>query len=418
MTKLNNNRWVDLSVLPKKQKGNNLVIDWIKSIGCNIPFRYDDVCDYIRIVDYKRENKEGVVTITVPKYAESPIRMQIGSLLYCQLSHLFENKIADKYPEIIPYLLHPEDAYQYAYQSNKPILFKCPFCGKTSEQYINNVYRRGFFCECLSDGISLPNKLMANILDQLHIPYKREVGRTVFAWIGEYYYDFYFKINSNQNILVEMDGRYHDEVDCQERDRIKDLLAKENGFQLIRIDCKYKGEPIEYIKHSILDSELKDILNLESIDWNRCKEIYKTHAMLKACEIWETTFCTISDIAKHLKMDNRTIAKYLKRGVVLGLCPSYSYAEAQNRNSSRQIAIIDNDRMLRVFFNSKECATTLQNETGMRFTAKGVSNCAYGYNKSYHKYQFKHITREEYEQYKMIEQNKNIEVVSKGDDIK
>jgi hypothetical protein len=89
----------------------------------------------------------------------------------------------------------------------------------------------------------------------------------------------------------------------------------------------------------------------------------------------------------------------------LGLCPSYSYAAAQSRNSSRQIAIVDNDKILRVFFNSKECAKILREETGIGLTAKGVSNCAYGYNKSYYGFTFKHITREEYEQHKMINNN-------------
>ena len=124
--------------------------------------------------------------------------------------------------------------------------------------------------------------------------------------------------------------------------------------------------------------------------------------MLEACKLWETTLYTISDIAHHLKMDNRTIARYLKRGAFLGLCPSYSYAMAHSRRTSKQIAIVNNNKICRVFFNSKECANILQEETGIKFMAKGVSNCAYGYNKSYRGFTFKHITREEYEQYKMI----------------
>ena len=129
--------------------------------------------------------------------------------------------------------------------------------------------------------------------------------------------------------------------------------------------------------------------------------------------MWETTLYTISDIAKNLQMDRCTIAKYLKRGVELGICPSYSYAAAQSRSSSRQVAVVTDNNIARAFFNAKECAQILSNETGIRFTAKAVSNCAYGYNKTYHNLNFKHITKEEYLQYKMI----NNEVV-KGDDIK
>ena len=45
----------------------------------------------------------------------------------------------------------------------------------------------------------------------------------------------------------------------------------------------------------------------------------------------------------------------------------------------------------------------------IKFIPKGVQSCANGSLKTYHGLQFKHITREEYLQYKMIEDN--IEVV-------
>lgn len=402
--------YVDTSGLPKR--GGR--IDWMNSVGYSIPFKYDCVTGYVNIVEYK---KKGRICITIKNYADEPVEISPNSVIHGYFALLLANKIVDKFPEMIQYLANKRDAYKYSYQSNEKVKCKCPFCGKESEQYPGNIYKRGFYCECFADGVSLPNKLMSNILTQLNIPYKREVGETVFSWIGEYYYDFYFQIGKNQNVLVEMDGRYHEKDDCKARDEIKNRLAKENRFRLIRIDCAYKGDPIQYIKHNILNSELKDILDLKSIDWNQCKEVYKNQPMLKACEMWEDTLCTISNIAQSLQMDNYTIAKYLKRGVSLGIC-SYSYAEAHSRRSSRQVAIIDEDSVLRAFFNAKECATTLQSETGMRFTAKGVSNCAYGYNKSYRGYRFKHITKEEYEQYKMIEKNKNIEVVlEKGDDL-
>lgn len=399
--------WVDLSELPRK--GNRII--WKNSVGHKLKFKYDCVNSYINIVKYE---KKGVLYITIKDYVDEPVRISPNSVMKGCFSHLLANRIVDKTPDIIPYLADKKDAYKYSYQSNKKVKLKCPFCGKESEQYLNNIYKRGFYCECFSDGISLPNKLMINILNQLHIDYKREVGKSVFPWIGEYYYDFYFNTDSEKNILLEMDGRYHDEKDCIQRDTIKNQLARDNGFKLIRIDCRYRGDPIKYIQSNILNSELKDILSLDSVDWDKCKNVYKNQVMLQACELWETTLCTISDIAFRLKMDSRTIAKYLKRGVMLGLCPSYSYSEAQSRSSSRQIAIMDDNKISRVFFNSKEAAEILQNEMKIKFTAKGISNCAYGYNKTYRDLIFKHITREEYEQYKMI---KNNEVVLKEDDV-
>lgn len=397
--------WVDVNGLPRK--GNR--IDWQNSVGYSLPFKYDCVEGYVSIVGYESKS---MIYITIKNYADEPVRMQAHNVVRGRFALLLANKIIDKSPEIVPYLADKKDAYKYSYQSNDKVRFKCPFCGKESEQYPNNIYKRGFYCECFSDGVSLPNKLMSNILTQLKIPYKREVGASVFSWIGEYYYDFYFNIGNNQNILVEMDGRYHDTEDCMKRDKIKDKLAQENGFKLIRIDCKYKGDPLKYIKNKIFNSELKDVLDLNHIDWDKCKDVYKNKTMLKACELWESTLYTISDISNELQIDNRTTAKYLKRGVILGLCPSYSYAAAQSRSSSRQIAVIINNKISRVFFNSKMAAEILKNEIGVKFTAKGISNCAYGYNKTYKGLTFKHITKEEYIQYKMIN---NIEVVKGGD---
>lgn len=390
---------VDVSGLPKR--GSR--IDWRNSVGCRIPFRYDCITGYVNIVEYK---KKGRICITIKDYADNPVEISPNSVIHGYFALLLANKIVDKFPEMIQYLADKMDAYKYSYQSNEKVKCKCPFCGKESEQYPGNIYKRGFYCECFADGISLPNKLMSNILTQLKIPYKREVGEAIFSWIGEYYYDFYFQINS-QDILVEMDGRYHNDEECIVRDRIKDRLAKENGFNLIRIDCKYKGDPIKYIKHNILNSDLKTILNLGDVDWDLCKNVYKNQAMLRACELWNTSLCTVANIAHELQMNNYTIANYLKRGVELGIC-NYSYAEAHRRSASRQIAIVNNESIVRVFFNAKECAEVLQDETGVRFTFKGVANCAYGYCKSYRGYKFKHISKKEYEQYKMIINNNEV----------
>lgn len=70
--------------------------------------------------------------------------------------------------------------------------------------------------------------------------------------------------------------------------------------------------------------------------------------------------------------------------------------------------MFDSGKIIRVFFNAKECAEILQEEMGIKFSAKTVSNCACGCNKFYHGFQFKHITRSEYEQYKIILNNNEV----------
>lgn len=45
------------------------------------------------------------------------------------MSITLNNLIRIKAPQLIPYLLHPEDADKYTVDSNQLIEWKCPNCG-------------------------------------------------------------------------------------------------------------------------------------------------------------------------------------------------------------------------------------------------------------------------------------------------
>ena len=62
--KINNNRWIDYSSLPDRGK----IIDWKNSIGCLCSFKYDDIEDVFKIVDYDADKM--IVTIDINKYGK------------------------------------------------------------------------------------------------------------------------------------------------------------------------------------------------------------------------------------------------------------------------------------------------------------------------------------------------------------
>lgn len=195
--------------------------------------------------------------------------------------------------------------------------------------------RYGFRCDYCSDKISYPNKLMTSILLQLEKKskiknYKREYKSD---WTNGYLYDHYF-LFENKNILIEMDGGFH-YVDntlakktvsySQERDKIKDELAFENGFNLIRIDCNYRKlkDRFDYIVKNI-KLTLNGILDLSEIDWMYCEKFASSNLIKEICELYDSGVSRKDIREKYSFISNTTIGNYLNIGNSCGLC-HYNY---------------------------------------------------------------------------------------------
>ena len=91
-------------------------------------------------------------------------------------------------PEQASMLLNPEDGYKYSQCSAQKVEWKCPSCGHIQKAMISNVYKRGLSCLICNDGISIPNKFMASLLEELKEDYTPEYIITG----ANYRYDFYF----------------------------------------------------------------------------------------------------------------------------------------------------------------------------------------------------------------------------------
>ncbi|WP_142383491.1 zinc-ribbon domain-containing protein [Bacillus sp. T33-2] len=218
--------------------------------------------------------------------------------------------------------------------SGKKYLFKCPKCNFLKKTEARIITRQQFSCLKCGDGISYPEKIMVNMLIQSGIDF---ISHITFNWSYSKLYDFYIP---SLNLIIETHGSQHydggfesfggrDVLEEQENDKLKEKLARENGIEnYIIIDCR-KSE-LEWIKKSIVNSELKSLIDLSNIDWLKCHE-YACNTLVKfACELWNEGKTT-GEIANELKSNRNTIAKYLKQGTQIGWC-DYSAKEGLRRS--------------------------------------------------------------------------------------
>ena len=241
------------------------------------------------------------------------------------------NDLATTDPWMVQYLKDKNVATKYTAKSGKETICKCPVCGKEKVMTFEVLHRYGFRCDYCSDKISYPNKLMTAVLLQLESfgiikNYKREYKS---KWTQGYFYDHYFLFN-DRDILVEMDGGFHyrdntlskqDVSYSQERDRIKNELAIDNGFELVRIDCNYVSikDRFSYIVKNIKLS-LKDILDLSKIDWEHCEIFASSNLVKEICNLYNNGLTNKEIHERYSFISKTTIWNYLNIGNSCGLC--------------------------------------------------------------------------------------------------
>lgn len=235
------------------------------------------------------------------------------------------NDLWTTHPKIAKLLKNTEIGYEKSFGSQQKEIFICPNCGYEKSIKIAQIIRKGFGCPKCGDGISYPNKFMFNLLEQLKVNFICEYSP---AWIKPKKYDFYFKLDEKEYI-VEMDGIWHisnnkingrTKEESQLIDNEKDKLAKKYNIRVIRIDCRYSE--LEFIKNSIIQSELSKLLNFkeEDIDWLKCHE-YACNSLVKVvCEMWNNDIKNTKDIAYKLKINRVTVIRYLHHGTKINIC--------------------------------------------------------------------------------------------------
>lgn len=237
------------------------------------------------------------------------------------------NSILVTHPHLIKFLVNKDDGLKYSVGSTKKIVLKCIDCGFEKEKSIYDWVKKGFGCPRCSDGVSYPEKFLFGFVEQLNLLFQTQLSKTTFKWCKNYKYDFYIP---NLNCIIETHGLQHyKEKDnnwdslkkIQQNDKNKEQLAKENGIKYyIILDCRESN--INWIKDSIIQSELSNLLNFkeEDINWLKCHEYACSNRVKTVCDLWKLEIKNTLEISNQLKINRSTIIKYLKQGNKLGWC--------------------------------------------------------------------------------------------------
>ena len=232
--------------------------------------------------------------------------------------------VDEEYPELVELFKYKEDAHNGVYSTLNKV-FVCPCCNNEYYRKIANVVRnRHVSCPTCNDGFPYPEKFMANVLTQLHIPFDYQYTNN--TWTQNYIYDFRFDFN-NKKYIIETDGglghghRSMSNLTPDESliiDKNKEELAINNGYILIRVDCDYKNDRYQYIKNSVVKS-LQDIFDLSKIDWDTCNKKALDSLFFKVVDCYKNNSTFLDDISEITGIKIRTVTKYLNEAMKVGI---------------------------------------------------------------------------------------------------
>lgn len=256
----------------------------------------------------------------------------------------YKNSIwASEHKDFFSRYLTEEQMKSYMPSSNKKIDFLCPDCGKHKMISPNVVLRSGLGCVC-GDNISYPNKFVYSFLDQIKVDFQTEYSP---KWANGKRYDIYIP---SKKCIIENHGEQHYKGWLHNKNDLKkqidnDLYKKEtalsNGIAYyIELDCRVSAT--DWIKHSIMNSTLQDILifNEDKVNWMKCNQFALSNLVIKSSNLWNSQK-TIKEISQELHISTYTVANYLNQGKECGYC-DYSKEESYNRRFRKIIRLRDN----------------------------------------------------------------------------
>lgn len=316
---------------------------------------------------------------------------------YCSNQRVLKgyNDIATTNPWMIDLGMSREDAEKYSYGSNNKVIVICPHCGKQKQTAISDLYNdKSIGCSC-GDGIPYSEKFIVSILNQLNIKYIKEYKP---KWNNGKRYDFYLE---DYNIIIECHGIQHyiqtnregarTLQEEQKNDKYKKQLALDNGIKTyIELDCKYSE--LEYIKQSILNSELNNLFDLSKIDWLMCEEYSLKNVIKEVCDYWyihnevNNEELTVDDISKLFNLGKATVYKYLRQGTKLKWC---NYIPKQN--NKKPIEIFKDGKSLGIFESGAELERQSEELFGVKLIRSGVSSVCKDKISQYKGFTFKYV---------------------------
>lgn len=281
-------------------------------------------------------------------------------------------------PMLAKLLKNPEDGYKYRQNSNKHTDWVCPICNSVIyDKRISFVNKQGLFCSNCSDGISYPEKFVSNLLSQLNVKFKHDVS---FNWSNDKRYDFYVE---ELSLIIECHGKQHYENGfiniggkSAKEQHYNDIKKRENSLlngihKYIELDCRISEK--NHIKESIMNSELLNIFDLHSVNWEKCNEYAISGSkIIEVCKLWNKIQDT-KYISDEFDVSRTTVIDYLKKGNLLGLC-KYNAKTSVQKSLCKSVICIETGK---IYLKIKDVIID-------GFTPQCVSGCCKG-KQSHHK---------------------------------
>lgn len=248
------------------------------------------------------------------------------------------NDLGTTHPDFIKYFANKDDMKKYSHGSHKKILARCPTCGFEKNMPIYSLINDGFSCPKCSDGISYPNRVIANVLKSMNIQFTTEYSP---EWAYGKRYDFLFNLN-NELYILEAHGKQHycggfeaingktleEEIS---NDKYKKQIAIKNGFDIqhyIVVDCR--KSTIAYIKNSLINTVIYDTKEFELIDWRKIDKDSRNSLIYDICTFYTKQSKDFTKISDYFNVSSSTVNRYLKIGSDLGFCKFNPKEHQQN----------------------------------------------------------------------------------------
>ena len=259
------------------------------------------------------------------------------------------NDIATVAPWMVPWLKDQSIAYTHTVTSKHLVDWICPNCGlDVCNKTISNCYHyKKVTCPYCSDGVSYPERYVANLLKSIDIrfDFQREFG-----WSDGRFYDFYIP---SLNMIIETHGKQHytntwstgvdqkQKMTIRENDAYKCMLAEKHGIShYVVLDCQCSDD--EYIQQSVFNSELSTLFDLSSVDWNNISMKSLKSVFIQAIDMFRSNADGF-DIFNELPISAYTLNRYVKRAKKMGLLSSDFKCPIPWNHSSVKKSKVDTD---------------------------------------------------------------------------
>lgn len=315
------------------------------------------------------------------------------------------NDIATTAKWMIPYLYNKDDAYKYFKHDNRNVKMVCPYCGKIQMKKPKLIsVHQSLQCSCM-DSVSYPNKFIYEVLRQFNIEFEPE---KVFSWSKPKRYDVYFKFNGTKNI-IEMHGKQHYEENSftartLENEKINDeykyTIALQNGIDnYYQIDSSVSS--CDYIKNSIIHSGLFELLGITSndINWIRCDEYATSNTDKEIAEYHEQNpLIGNHELSLLFSVSEDRITRAVNKGIEFGWCSKTMWECRKDRNieHNSKPLFCETDG---TYFANSNIASEIMSNGEVKYISSAIRKAS-RLNGKYKGKQFKHISREEFNEAK------------------